>query len=226
MLFQGTAQASTLYQNDFSGSTQPMFNWEIGGLAAPEFGISVNPSLESEYGNQYARLDVSTTGGNPSAGWRWYGGWYDAFAGLTAFPEQFRFSFDVSHAPVEPIRLTLEADSIKAPGILRAALRTYWVQPQGVGWQHIIIDQNSPYSEDVATWTTSQSPLFRMNVFLASHDFGQNPLSLSMDGTHSFFIDNVVLEVVPEPTALSFATVAATGALLVGLRRHRAASPS
>jgi hypothetical protein len=166
LFLQITVEADPIYQNDFSGTTLPLSGWEIGGRQGTGFSISVNPSLESETGNQYARLDIATTGTVPNAGWRWYGGWYDGFAGLTAFPNQFRFSFDVSHAPVEPVRVTLEADTMTSPGHLSFVLRTYWVHPAGVGWQHITIDQNSLYSVAEGNWTTSQSPQFRMEVSL------------------------------------------------------------
>ncbi len=209
-----TVEASTIYQNDFSASNQPRFNWEIGGLAAPSFDLSVSPSLQSEADNQYARLDVTTVGGYPSAPWRWYGGWYDAFAGQTSFPNQFTFSFDLLHAPVEKIRLTLEADSSQGPGLLRSVLRTYWLQPQGAGWQHLTIDQNTPYSESTANWHTSESPMFRMNIFLASHDNENQPLSIATDGTHSFFVDNVQFTVVPEPSAFALCGLAASAWLI------------
>ena len=63
-----------------------------------------------------------------------------------------------------------------------------------------------------------------MEVFLASHDDEGNPLSIATDGTHSFFMDNAVFEIVPEPTALTFATLAGAGAMFVRLLRLRRAS--
>jgi hypothetical protein len=215
LLCQASLEGSVLYQNDFSGTTVPGRSEATLGDNSFAQAWSVTSSLVAESGNQYARydFDIPTLPSNPNA--MWYGGFYDSVGSFSALPAQWQLSFDISLNTLEPI----EVNFVYLTGHLPYPTTTinYWVEPAGVGWQPVVVNQNTTSSTG---FTGGGAPIAGMylTIALASQDSQGNPLSISHIGTYDFLLDNVVLQSVPEPSALALCIMA--GMLFGGIRRY------
>ena len=216
--FGAVAQSSIIYQNDFSGTLNPGWSRTTLGDNAFHQVWSVAPSLESGPTSQHARFDIAIPSlpGNSNA--TWYGGFL-AFAGsMMALPVQWQLSFDVSLNTVEPLRVSFEFNPPGGPfPPPPSTTMTYWVQPSDVGWQRLVIDQNTPYT--LGQFPSGAGPGTFLRISLASHDPARNALSISHIGTYDFLLDNVLLQAVPEPQVPVFLGMGAV--LLIAMRRCR-----
>lgn len=97
---------------------------------------------------------------------------------------------------------------------------TFWIEPATAGWQHIVVDQNTPYTLS-ETYSGMMGGTI-LTVGLTSHDATGNPLSIAQLGSHSFSLDNVLLQTVPEPHGITLVGLAAIGVMHARIRfRHR-----
>jgi hypothetical protein len=221
-LAQVASHGSVIYQNNFSGSSPPGWYRFTSGDTNFHNEWSITSSLESSAGNQYARFDINIPTEPTNSNVSWSGGFF-TFAGTnTTLPAQWRLSFDVSLPGVEPIEISLKLQTSSFPSGYPPAMN-FWVQPAGLGWQSIVIDQNTPYSFGPGLLGGSQTGTY-LTIGMASQDSSGNPLTISQVGTYDFLLDNVLFQTVPEPSALSFCAVAAI--LFVKSRRRFAAPQS
>ncbi len=216
LLCQANSEASIIYQNDFSGTTLPGWMRATVGDNAFHQVWSVTSGLESESGKQHARYDfnIPTLPSDPNTT-KWYGGFADYAGAFTALPAQWQLSFDIFLNTLEPIEVNFTFQTGKIPNPQTTI--NYWVEPANVGWQPIVINQNSTSSGGFGGGGPQMGTY--LSVALASQDPNGNPLSISHIGTYDFLLDNVVLQSVPEPLAPGLYIMA--GALFVGMRQYR-----
>ena len=205
-----------LYQNDFSGPKIPGWSRDTVGDNIFARTWSVTPSLVSESDNQYARFDINIPSlpSNPSV--RWNGGFLATVSSMTTLPAQWQLSFDVVLPAAEPLQIKFRLNPGSQYSFWETTM-TYSVTPAGVGWQRVVIDQNTAFS--LGKIPSGFLAGTFLDVSLLSHDPNGNPLTISQVGTHHFCLDNVTLQSVPEPSILAFFTMA--GALFFGTRRNR-----
>jgi len=206
--------AQVVYQRDFSGTNAPAFSKETLGATEFHQAWTVAGSLENAAGNQYARYDLTVPYLPASPAASWCGGFFMLMPALDSLPAQWQCSFDISLPSLEPVRVSLIEKSDSFPSSTPA--RVYWVQPAGLGWQSIVINQDTPYS--LASTPRGGSVLL---VQMASHDAGGKPLSLAQIGTHNFRLDNVRLELVPEPGVFALSLLALLCLSAAGNQRSR-----
>jgi hypothetical protein len=220
VLFQATVEADILYQNDFSGDSIPGYSrGTVNGDTAFNNSWSVTPSLESASGNQYARFDFNITAQPPYPYTTWHGGFYNLATTLTTLPTEWQLSCDIFVNSLDPIQVSFDCIGNPAnPPFYNVTTRSYWVQPTDVGWQPVVIDQSTDFS--VAQSFSARNNGTYLHVNLVSHDATGNPLSISQIGTYDFLLDNVLLQEVPEPSALGLCAMASV--LFIGMRLYRA----
>jgi hypothetical protein len=221
--FESTAQADIIYQNAFPDleSVHP-FRAASGPGPGDVLGFwSLSGTIESIAGNPYARYAFDTISSPPNSQTRWSGGFYSEVNTATELPAQWQLSFDVSLNIVEPLQVTFRFKNSSSFPPAPVPTMTFWVQPSDVGWQQIVIDQNTAFSlSSGADLFPASATGTYLSVAMASHDADGNPLSISQIGEHDFLLDNITFQSIPEPSAFSCVSMAAI--LSAAVRRYRA----
>ncbi len=159
---------------------------------------SLASSLVNEGANRYAHYVLTTTTLPSSPSTRWYGGDAEAskYVPITPvdFSPGFTVSFDIRKSVAEPVRVEIDNS-----GGLSGATQVYtaWFTPQTTDWSHVTL-----FSSGFEQTTNRPSSSIVVLIEMYSHDALGNPLAMAQNiGTYTMDIDNLTLEIVPEPCA-------------------------
>lgn len=212
--FPISTPAEVIYQNDFSGGNNLGTIRTTSGDNPFHSAWSITSSLQSELGNQFARfsIDIPVAPTNPNA--RWSGGCFTRVSPALALPEQWQLSFDLSLTVAEPVQVSFRFAFPPSSLPPQPGTMTYWIESAAAGWQHIVVNQDTPFTLGEPFYGTKTGTY--LSVGLASHDPSGNPLSIAQIGSHSFSLDNIILETIPEPTGIVW-----IGLVIIGLMRNK-----
>jgi hypothetical protein len=217
LLSQVASEATTIYQNNAPGAFATWFRATIGDNTFHNLW-SVTNSLQSDSGNQYGRFDFNIPSLPSNPGTIWYGGFNDSVSGLTALPVQWQLSFDISLNTLEPVEVSFTFGT--GPPSFQRTVINYWVEPANVGWQNIVINQNSTTTAGFGGAGPGFAGAY-LSIALASQDPNGNPLSISHIGTYDFLLDNVLLQSVPEPASLALVAISTAGTIFLRRKTSR-----
>ncbi len=178
---------------------------------------SINSSVAADAGNWFARYAINVSQLPVNDATRWIGGFYAPNYSIVSLPANWQLSFDVSLPAAESMQVNFlfNPNTGTTPPFLKSTVMTFWITPPETGWQHIVINQDTPHILSERSAGPALGISTSLTISMASHDALGNAQTIAQVGTHTFDLDNIILQTIPEPTGIVW-----IGLVIIGLMRN------